>query len=162
MDKLSRLQNIWGMTQKWLGKHFAHLLLVCCGLLGIGCSPRLEEYQHGTVRKPVVFGIRNLTTIEIVPGKSEVNVEWKGFDTLTGNALRVGHEEILVSDQLKTFLVTDKDCGNNRLCVNGVKYSFDAQSQHLLIDLTDGIKVASGANYAGSKHVYDKNVFPSN
>ena len=107
----------------------------------------------------MMFCLRNLTVVEIVPSHFVVTMNWNRYDTVTENALKVGYEEILVSDSKKTFLVTDKECGNNQFLVNGVQYFFDANNQHLIIDFNNGIKITPGVNYAAAKHVYDTDVF---
>jgi hypothetical protein len=124
-----------------------------------GCKPKMEEYRHGVINKATKFGVRNLTIVEIIPANSSVDIWWKGFDTLTGSVFKIGYEEIIASDSSSTYFITDRSCGNNRLDINGVKYSFDSRSQHLIIQFGNGIKIGPGAGHSAVNHVYDDNPF---
>jgi hypothetical protein len=155
-----RILNISHIRER-CGKILAYGFLVFWIIFGIGCASKAEEHQYGLINKPMSFGIRNLTVVEIIPGDHAVSVDWKGYGTLTGNAFKVGFEELCVSDSRTTFLITDKDGGNNQLSVNGVKFSFNGDGQHLVIRFGAGIKVVDGVNYKMANHVYDKDLFPA-
>lgn len=136
---------------------FLQRLSIALVLCLAGCSSGAEERVTFAISSPRTFGVRNLTVVHVDPNGQTVHVDWKGFNTRTGDAFNVPHEEILFSSGDETYLVSDESAGNNKLTVNGKLYKFDSQNQQLFIRFGQGVSIEEGGDYQQAEKLYDLN-----
>ena len=120
-----------------------------------GCSAGPEDHKVGTISSSQAFGIRNLTVVRVEPNGGPVQVDWKGYNTKTGNAFNVSFEEIRLSSGSESYLISDEVTGNNKLTVNGELFTFDSSNQQLLIRFGTGVSIESGGNYQAASKMRD-------
>ena len=119
------------------------------------CSkPKVELRTSGTLTESTAFKIKNLTVIRIDPNGQKVSVDWKGYNLRTGSALNIPFEEITVTSGTESYFISDKKVGNNKLKINEKIYSFDSNSQQILIEFGVGVSIESGLGYQSAHDPY--------
>ncbi len=120
-----------------------------------GCSAGPEEHKAGTISSSRVFGIRNLTVVRVEPSDGPVQVDWNGYNTKTGDALKRPYEEIRLSSGSEIYLISNETTGNSELTVNGELFTFDSRKQQLLIQFGTGVSIESGGDYQAASKLRD-------
>ena len=134
---------------------FIRRLCAALVLCFAGCSFGVEERETFTISSPRTFGLRNFTVVRIDPNGQTVRVDWKGYNTKTGDAFNVPFEEVRFSSGAETYLVSDESAGNNELTVDCKQYKIDSQNQQLLIQFGSGVSIEAGGDYEQAEKMYD-------
>ena len=134
--------------------------LVCVVAIGLGgCRvlggrASLDEHRTGTITSPQMLGIRNFTVLEVDPAGQSVQVDWRGYNTLSGDAFNLPYEDLRLTSDSETHLVTSKGAGNGALIVDGKKMKFASGEQRLLIRFGTGTSIEMGSDYGAAVRVY--------
>jgi hypothetical protein len=148
--------------EKWIGVGRILVLLLISAFI-CNCSRRsirLDEFKKGTILSPQHFGLRSLTVLYVDPNGRPVDVEWSGYNTLSGDSIDESFEEIILSSGVEVYRVSDRGVGSEEVFVNGKLFTLyrdraEGHSKELVIRFGSSVTVESEADYSRAWKVYD-------